>query len=266
MQVRKVLGSLWRRWYIVVLGGILTAGACFFLQSSTPDTYKAQASLVLLPSAQSVGEGGNPYLGLGGMSEALDILARKMSSEEFKEHIRMVAGTDTYTAAPDRGTSGAILLVTASSQNPAAAMKILGAVIDEVPVTLNELQDVLSVPPASRISTMKLLVDRTPSPEVKARTQVLLVSAAGGTALTLVMTVLLDGLLLSRKARRVAREQLTDPAQDARIEAAPHSVAAELNETPLILSRPLGIRPKPGEPARLSGETTEVVPSSHRPG
>ncbi|UOD79536.1 hypothetical protein [Paenarthrobacter ureafaciens] len=212
MQVRNVISSIFRRWYILLVGLALTAAGCFVLQSSTPNTYKAQASLVLLPSVQSVGERGNPYLGLGGMNEALDILTRKMSSEEFKEKIRLESGTDSYTAAPDRGTSGAILVITASSDASDQTMKILGTVVDQVPVALNELQDVLGVPDASRISVMKLLEDRTAIPEAKARTQMLLVAGAGGAALTLITTVLLDSLLLRRRTKRLEKREATDPA------------------------------------------------------
>ncbi|UXM89863.1 hypothetical protein [Paenarthrobacter sp. JL.01a] len=260
MQVQKILKSLLRRWFIVVLGLALTAGACFFLQQSAPDNYKAQASLVLLPSTKSVGEAGNPYLGLGGMSEALDILTRKMSSEEFKEKIRDQAGTSTFTAEADKGTSGAILLITASSHDADQALRLLDTVMNQAPVALTELQDVLNVPTTSRISTMKLLEDNKAVPEVKARTQLLLVTAAGGVALSVVVTVLIDGLLLSRKQRRNSGSSHKASGPNP---PAPGS-ARQKKSSPA--ERLPGSRPKADEPAYLSGETASVVPSSYRPG
>ena len=260
MQVHKILKSLIRRWFIVVLGLALTAGACFFLQQSAPDNYKAQASLVLLPSTKSVGEAGNPYLGLGGMSEALDILTRKMSSEEFKESIREQSGASTFTAEADKGTSGAILLITASSHDEDQALRILDTVMNQAPVALTQLQDVLNVPTSSRISTMKLLEDSKAVPEVKARTQLLLVTAAGGVAFTVLITALIDGLLLSRKHRR--SEERTDkpsgPKTPSRASAGPRKSSSTVSSS--------GSRPKADAPAYLAGETVGVVPSSYRPG
>lgn len=286
MQVQKILKSLGRRWFIVVLGLALTAGACFVLQRSTPDNYKAQASLVLLPSTQSVGETGNPYLGLGGMSEALDILTRKMSSEEFKETVREQTGAATFTAEADRGTSGAILLITATSHDADQALRVLETVMEQAPMALTELQDVLNVPNASRISTMKLLEDSKAVPEVKARTQLLLVTAAGGTAFTGIITVLLDGLLLTRKGRKNTQvsgnhtePKPPNPASRRRQKTASRSSASGTNSEPAVhvlnshdvhktssFARPSRSRPKADDPAYLAGQTLTVVPSSSRPG
>ncbi|MEV7662441.1 hypothetical protein [Paenarthrobacter sp. NPDC089316] len=285
MQVHKIVKSLIRRWFIVVLGLALTAGACFFLQQSAPDNYKAQASLVLLPSTKSVGEAGNPYLGLGGMSEALDILTRKMSSEEFKESVREKSGASTFTAEADKGTSGAILLITASSHDEDQALKILDTVMNQAPVALTDLQDVLNVPTTSRITTMKLLEDSKAVPEVKARTQLLLVTAAGGTVFTIMLTVLIDGLLLSRKRRKTTEPSASTPgakhpappsARRLKTSSLPgaHLTAEQPGstdrDTPSGITSPLGRAPNSrhmaDEPAYLAGETRSVVPSSHRPG
>ncbi|XAS70343.1 hypothetical protein VUN82_14580 [Micrococcaceae bacterium Sec5.1] len=198
MQLRTILRSLWRRWYLVLFGIALTLLVCIQVQQNTPEKYKAQASLVMMPSAQTVGADGNPYLKLGGMGEALDILTRRLSADEVRRPLAERFATSTYTAETDRGTSGAILLITAVSSSPQETMETLQAVMDQAPVSLKEMQEALDVPLESRISTMTLVVDRGPVPEVKARTQLLLVAGAGGAGLTLVLTALADGLLTSR--------------------------------------------------------------------
>ncbi|WP_454810863.1 hypothetical protein [Paenarthrobacter nitroguajacolicus] len=220
------------------------------------------------------------------MSEALDILTRKMSSEEFKENIREQSGAATFTAEADRGTSGAILLITATSHDADQALKVLDTVMKQAPVALTELQDVLNVPNASRISTMKLLEDSRAVPEVKARTQLLLVTAAGGTAFTVIITVLLDGLLLTRKGRRSTQGSANHtgqippkPASRRRQKTASRSSASGtvsepaanvLNSHPVhkpsALGRPTRSRSRADDPAYLAGETVTVVPSSSRPG
>ncbi|MFF1830869.1 hypothetical protein [Paenarthrobacter sp. NPDC058040] len=207
MQFRTVLASVVRRWYVLVAGILVTGLLCAAIQMNAPDKFKAQASLVLMPSSQSIGAAGNPYLYLGGMSEALDILIRKLSSQPVRERVLANFGTATYTAEPDRGTNGAILVITANADSPEQTMSLLKAVMEETPRSLNEMQEALNVAVPARITTMNLLVDRQAVPEVKARTQLVLVAGAGGVAMTLVIAVLLDGLLLTRQRRKQAAEQ-----------------------------------------------------------
>ena len=204
MQLRTVLASVARRWYVVVAGILVTGLLCLAVQTTAPEKYKSQASLVLMPSSQSIGDAGNPYLYLGGMSEALDILIRKITSQPVRERLLANYGSATYVAEPDRGTSGAILVITATADNPEETTALLKAVMDETPRSLNDMQEALNVAVPARITTMSLLVDREAVPEVKARTQLVLISAAGGITLTLVLSVLLDGLLMTRARRKEA--------------------------------------------------------------
>lgn len=202
MQLRTVLASLGRRWYLVVAGILITGLLCMAVQISAPEKYKSQASLVLMPSSQSIGDAGNPYLYLGGLSEALDILIRKITSQPVMERLLANFGSASYTAEPDRGTSGAILVITATADNPEETMAVLKAVMDETPRSLNEMQESLNVAVPARITTMGLLIDRKAVPEVKARTQLVFVAGAGGLALTLALSVLVDGVLMTRTRRK----------------------------------------------------------------
>lgn len=213
MQLRTVLASLARRWYLVVAGILVTGLLCMSVQMSAPEKYKSQASLVLMPSSQSIGDAGNPYLYLGGMSEALDILIRKITSQPVRERLLANFGSATYVAEPDRGTSGAILVITTTADNPEATMALLKAVMDETPRSLNEMQEALDVAVPARITTMSLLVDRQAVPEVKARTQLVLIAGAGGVGLTLLLSVLVDGLLMTRARKREASRKAT-PSDD----------------------------------------------------
>ncbi|MFJ4207677.1 hypothetical protein ACIPY2_04335 [Paenarthrobacter sp. NPDC089675] len=230
MQIRTVMASIARRWYAVVAGLLVTGLLCVAIQMNAPDKFKAQASLVLMPSSQSIGAAGNPYLYLGGMSEALDILIRKLTSQPVKERVLANFGSATYTAEPDRGTNGAILVITANASSPEQTMALLKAVMDETPRSLNEMQEALNVAVPARITTMNLLVDRQAAPEVKARTQLVLVAAAGGLVLTLVISVLLDGLLRTRKRRKDDARRLQGsgdvPAPDQSSVAVEHVLRA----------------------------------------
>lgn len=257
MQFRTVLASVARRWYVVLAGLLATALLCVTIQMNAPDKFKAQASLVLMPSSQSIGAAGNPYLYLGGMSEALDILIRKLSSQPVRERVTANFGTATYTAEPDRGTNGAILVITANADTPELTMSLLKAVMDETPRSLNEMQEALNVAVPARITTMNLLVDRQATPEVKARTQLVLVAGAGGVALTLLVAVLLDGLLLTRKRRK--QEAQTVESTPSPVDGATEAVTVEN-----ILKRPTAdtVAKRPVDDVR---EADGVLPLPSRP-
>ncbi len=57
-----------RRWYVVLLGLLLTAGLAFGAMLTTPSEFKSRALILLLPSDEAVGEGGNPFLVLADSS------------------------------------------------------------------------------------------------------------------------------------------------------------------------------------------------------
>ncbi len=74
---------------------------------------------------------------------------------------------------------------------------------------------------------MTLLVDSKATPETKARTQILLISAAGGLGLTFVLVVLIDSILKTRTAHRKgtnAPSPGTGRKIPKRIQAAPETV------------------------------------------
>ncbi|MDR6636658.1 hypothetical protein [Paenarthrobacter nitroguajacolicus] len=222
----------------MLLGLLLTVAFCYLVQQTTPEKYKSQASLVIMPSAHSVGEDGNPYLNLGGMGEALDILTRRLSSEEVRKQIAADFPNATYTAETDKGTSGAILLITATSPDPNDSLGTTQAVMKTAPTLLGQMQEALNVPETSRISTMTLLVDGKATPETKARTQILLISAAGGVGLTLVLVVLVDSLLKTRATRKTRPEA---PTQSQR---------------PIKGFRPRRITARPGAIPVIGADTT----------
>lgn len=280
MQLGTVLRSLVRRWYLVLLGLILTLALCYQVQQATPEKYKSQASLVIMPSAQSVGEEGNPYLNLGGMGEALDILTRRLSSEEVRKQIAGEFPGSAYTAETDKGTSGAILLITSTSSNASDALGTTQAVMDEAPKLLGQMQEALNVPQTSRISTMTLLVDSKATPETKARTQILLISAAGGLGLTFVLVVLIDSILKTRTAHRKgtnAPSPGTGRKIPKRIQAAPETVPSRTvpalspeltlsiaEAQPLRRKRQLRTKPQHNE-SLSDDELRPPVPASQRP-
>jgi hypothetical protein len=202
MKLRMVGWALIRRWY-AALGGLIVVGAvCALAYVSVPVDYKASGSLVLLPSAQSVGSGGNPYLFLGGLGQAMDVLTRRMAAAETVEKFSMQYQKMSYTALPDVTSGSSILVVTVKARSAATAEQALAAILADVPTELTTMQDSLHVPATSRISSMPVAEPSPPVPDTKGQIQAVGAVGAAGTVLVVLFTALLDGLLLRQKRRR----------------------------------------------------------------
>ena len=101
MFLSKVPAALLRRWYIVALGLGLTVAAAVFVTDTVPPAYTVTAQTLLLPPANSVTAGGNPYLSLGGLNAVGDIL-----SEAIRDDSNMTAlgftGSETSNSSVTR--------------------------------------------------------------------------------------------------------------------------------------------------------------------
>ncbi|MEW9871088.1 hypothetical protein [Arthrobacter sp. HS15c] len=207
MWLRDMIRSLMRRWYVLLVCLLAAGVASYVVYQSVPVAYSAKGSLVLMPPRSTVGPDGNPYLFLGGMGQALDVLASKLSAEDNQAPILEAYPGVAYTAEPDRTSSGSVVLATVRGADGNQVMDALGSVVAAVPTTLAAMQESQSVPEDSRISLMTLVVDSQPTVDSKTRTVSVLVTAGGGVALGILLTGLIDGRLLARAGRLVATRQ-----------------------------------------------------------
>ena len=215
MRLKDTLKGLLRRWYVVLLGASLTAGACFFVYDQIPVKYEAQGSLVLMPPEATVGDEGNPYLFLGGMGQALDVLTRHVNAAEVAEPVLEEHPDTSYTVEPDRASSGPIIQVSAVGLTPDATMAVLHAALQTVPISLDAMQDELTIEDRLRIGLMTVVVDNEPTKDDKQRLQLLIFAAAGGLVGTVLLTGMIDGLILSARKRKRERDAaLLDDEED----------------------------------------------------
>lgn len=207
MYVRDLVRSMIKRWYLVLIGLLLTAGLGWGILRIVPVSYVSEASMVLLPPKVSTEPNGNPYLYLGGLGQALDVLTRALDADAAREPLEDAHPHATFEIAADTSTSGPILLVTSTATTARGAQDMTAAVLSAVPAALTKLQTDLSVPAKSRIEVMTLAVDQSAKQDAKLRTQALLGGIAAGVTLTILLTGFIDGLLRARKARRKAHRK-----------------------------------------------------------
>ena len=65
MLASNLLSASLRRWYVIVLGVLLTAGATYLVYDASEPTYEISGTAVLLPGSSTVPDGGNGFLYLG---------------------------------------------------------------------------------------------------------------------------------------------------------------------------------------------------------
>ncbi|WP_413250412.1 hypothetical protein [Sinomonas flava] len=206
MKLRTLGRALLRRWYVVVAGLAALAGLCYVVYGIVPVDYKTSGSVVLLPSAESMGKGTNPYLYLTGLGQAMDVLTRRMAAPDVAARLTMGHPSASYTVLPDVTSGSSILVVTVKSRSASDAQATMAAVIDAVPAELAGMQDELKVPAPSRISSMPVAQPTDPLADGKPRLQATAGLGAAGLLGVLVFTGFLDGLLL-RKSRRAGRKE-----------------------------------------------------------
>lgn len=213
MSLKLLALRIVRRWYCLLAGLLAVAGLCYWVNAHTPVQYRIQGSIVLLPSPETIG-GGNPYLFLNGLGQATDVVTRRVAAPSVEDAIAATYPHTTYTATADQTNGSSIILVSVTSESDSSAHGALSAVMDQIPKILVSMQDELSVPPKGRIGSMPVTTQKTPTIDSKPRIQLLVLSAVGGVALTLLLTALFDGLILSWTSR--IRRRRDRPAKNPR--------------------------------------------------
>jgi hypothetical protein len=213
MTLMNFLRGLGRRWYIVVAGLLLAAGISGITYFAMSPTYERTASVLLVPGAGSIPAGGNPYLYLGGLSQASDVLVRALGANDVRDPILLGHPDTDFTVTRDATTSGPLLAITVEGANDSTVITVLEGALAAIPATLTDLQDEAAVPDDSRISSLSLTVDPTSDIVQKGRIETVGFIGAAIVAGTLLLAGLVDGLALSNW-RRGAFTLRSEPAAD----------------------------------------------------
>jgi hypothetical protein len=201
MTIKRLLISLGRRWYLTVLGVLLTLGLCAAAYLNTQPALQRSASELLVPGTTTIPEGGNPYLYLGGLGQLSDVLVSSLNSERVIGGLQDAYPGTTITVGRDTTTSGPMISIMVSGTDDAAVAGALKAAIARVPQVLTELQSSASVPAEARVSVLTLTSDDTSTVIQKARIETVGTIGVAGIVVTILLVGLVDGLLLGRRQR-----------------------------------------------------------------
>lgn len=237
MIFTDTLRGLWRRWYILLPGTLIAAVLALSVWSIVPPGYERSSTQLLIPGAQSIPAGANPYLFLGGLTPAADVVVRAVGSENLLNEVDETHPGVKIELTRDMSTAGPIILTVVTANSNAAAEEVLGFLGERTTQVLNEIQETEGIAAENRMTVLPVTIDN--QSVLKERNRFLAAGAAGLLVLTLTLLVsgLVDGLNLRRKRRgnraRSATPPTGEPNRTRSTAGAPHSASPPRSEVRL---------------------------------
>lgn len=202
-----------RRWYLVLVGILMTFGLTYAASLAVPVKYEADAAVVLLPPSDPTS---NPYLGLAGYSSFADVFARAVMDTTQVAALKSQGVTDPFTVQRDLTTSAPIIRVAVTGSGDAPAVRQMQIVLDTIPGELVTIQQNANVPTAAMFRSKVITQAEHATPIRKSQLRAMIAAGAVGVLITVWGTVWIDSLLVRRaeKVRSRHRVERGDSDED----------------------------------------------------
>lgn len=214
MNFVDTLRGLWRRWYIVLPGALIAASLAFGAWSVIPPGYERSSTQLLIPGAASMPEDANPYLFLGGLAPAADVLVRAVGAENVINEVTAGRSGVQVEITRDTATAGPVIVIVVTAPTDAAAEEILGLLVERTETVLADLQQTEKIAKRNRVTVLPITVDSQSI--LQQRNRFIISGAIGlaGIALTLVVAGLIDGYRQRNRGEEVdiATEDIAEPS------------------------------------------------------
>ncbi|MFB6612117.1 hypothetical protein ACFCVO_17470 [Agromyces sp. NPDC056379] len=202
MVVTDFLRALGRRWYVLIVGLIATAWLGYVAVDMTPPEYTARGLVLLLPSQDVVGQGGNPFLAMGDLGLPASILAAYFQSSSVQAEVAEVSPDAKYSVAIEASTRGPLMSIDVTDMSADGALTTLDYLAAAIPSNLARLQQEVGAPPESTVTSMPLTMDSEATEHTDGTVRILIVAVAVGLLATVTLTFTIDRLILRRAQRR----------------------------------------------------------------
>jgi len=202
MEFNEIFAQLRRRWWLVLLGVLMTGLLAYSATLAVAVTYTAQSSIVLIPPRTTADTAVNPFLAIGGLNPAADVLVRALNTGSFHDTHAPDGGPAQFTVSRDTNASGPLLVVDVTDVTPESAMALLDTVVTQAPRTLAQLQAEVGVLDSEAIHITEVARVAEAKPDRRDQSRALVVALVAGLTFTVVGVRLIDALLARRAARR----------------------------------------------------------------
>ncbi|WP_375386203.1 hypothetical protein [uncultured Microbacterium sp.] len=209
-----VIRALGRRWYVLVIGALATAGLVYGAYVVSPPQYTARALILLLPSQTAVGAGGNPFLELSGLEQPAGIVVAYFGSASARDEVKQQSETAKFTVGIDDSTRGPVIAIDVTDASDQTTLSVLDYVADRIPQELERLQSDVATPSNAMIGSMTLTIDSQAKKDNSATIRSVIAAGVLGIVLTGIVAFSLDGLLRRRTIRRSASDERAETTVD----------------------------------------------------
>ncbi|WP_457187341.1 hypothetical protein [Nocardioides sp. P5_E3] len=227
MTLSALARLLMRRWYVAVLGLLLTGFLAAAALQVVKPAYEAAGSILLLPPANP---GANPYLDLASVPGVPDVISRVLQDSKYADKYEGY-GIKDYEVTIDQSAGGPAVLVVGKGETGDEALTAMRTVMDDVIPVLQELQNDADVAPPNLITARQIYVETEATKVGKAQTRAVIAVIGAGLVLTLFLVAAVDALLARLSGRRRSRRQEVVASVDSSSGASPLAVDAPTSST-----------------------------------
>ncbi len=228
MPLNEVVNTLRRQWLLLIVGLLATVGLAVGGYMLSKPVYEVSGTILLLPPSSmigtSMGQNNNPYLQLGGLGQAVDLLSVYLSDQAAQTEVSKISENATFTVQPDSTTSSPLLVIDVNDSTPSTAVTIRDLLMERAPVRLQQMQSDLGVDPFDQVTSMVVTEDTTAQKVGKNRLRAAVVGGFLGALLTLVATARWDAYRLRHPRlipRRTNREDIVVAPHGEHVSIAP---------------------------------------------
>lgn len=226
MDLFDVARSCARRWYVFLPLLLIVGWFSYDVYSSVKPVYYANAVIGLTPPStkiynapQGVSLPRNGLLDIGGADLIANMAAVGLREPSAVDRVVAGGGIPDYVSrmfpVPTGTSPLPIVMVEATAADPAAVTRTLELVIAQADVTMQALQQQARVPEDEMVTPFVVSPPGTPAAGMPARTRSTIAIFVAGAGLAVLVTVVLDVLLVRRKARKIrelpSAEEVEEP-------------------------------------------------------
>lgn len=242
MLVGDFFHVLRRRWLLVLVGLLLTVGLSGAAYGFFKPSYEITGTILLVPPPSSSADvSPNPYLRLGGLRQAVDVLGVALSDQTTQLELKPISKDVEFTVQADVRTTSPLLVIDVKDSSPETALRIRDILVARAPLRLEAMQEALGVSAKDRVTTIVVTLDAQAEEVGKNRLRAAVVAGCGGLVLTLVAATLWDARRLRRRRRRRLGGRSPEPDQ-----VAPPPVEATVQPSEAMAGTPVS----PASPLR----------------
>lgn len=209
MDLGSAVRLLLRRWWVLVIGIVLTLSATAYLSTQSQPRYQATANMILLlqPDARGAADGpGSPFLYLpNGLQTLAGIVVVGPESREFRQSLYLQGLTSQFELGVQIGSP--IISVSVEGTDPANVIATRDKVIEGLQEELEVVQQEEQTPARQTAHTRVYGNEDVPTLLQGDRLRGMLVVMAVGGLLTLMAAFAIDRVALMVGARRQRRKE-----------------------------------------------------------